>query len=80
MANTALTAELLILSVAEVPENEWFSYLGRSQYLKFKVKSLCKSNQDYKTSCPDLDFWFFLRGSLARIKQDSTADDSKEVS
>ena len=77
MANTALTAELLILSVAEVPEDTWFSYLGRSQYPKLKVKSLCRSNHDYKTSCPDLDFWSSLRGTLARIKQDSTVDDSK---
>ena len=41
MANTALTAELLILSVAEVPENEWFRYLRRFRYPKFKIKSLC---------------------------------------
>ena len=33
--------------------------------------------RDYKTSCPDLDFWVSLRGGLARIKQDSTVDDSK---
>ena len=38
---------------------------------------MSKSNKDYKTSCPDLDFWCTLRGSLARIEQDCAVDATK---
>ena len=43
LAQIALAAEVLALTIDGIPEEDWHEYIGRSQYPKLQIKSLCKA-------------------------------------
>ena len=58
LAFAALSSELLVCRVAEIPPHEQHRYLGRSQYPKFKNKSMVAPTfKEYKYNCPHMLFW-----------------------
>ena len=70
LAQAALASEVLILMVAEVPQSEWYPYLGRSQYPKFKQKKVfSKRDHDDKYDDNNLSFWAGLRNLAAQCAQ-----------
>ena len=50
-AQAALTAELLVLDVAQVPRSEQQKYRGRSQYPRLKLEPICRQvSEDHEMS------------------------------
>ena len=69
LAHIALAAELLVLSIDEIPQKDWNKYIGRSQYPKFQIKSLCKPNSiEPLENILDLRFWSKVRGLVSQCK------------
>ena len=58
LAKMSLGSELLVLIVRNIPKSQWFKYIGRGQYPKFKVKCLIRSNNETNNyACPFMLFW-----------------------
>ena len=56
LALQALSSEYLILLTLSIPRKQWHSYIGRSQYPKFKMVSIASNNKPlYKD--PDVLYW-----------------------
>ena len=55
LAKAALASEILVLKVANIPSDEHKFYTGRSQYPKFAVKPVIKTN-NYQEYCPHLSY------------------------
>jgi len=67
LAQIALAAEILTLTIAQVPQKDWYRYIGRSQYPKFQIKTLCRSNSiDPLQNVISLRFWATVKGLAAQ--------------
>ena len=67
LALSALTSELLVLDIAQIPRDEQKSYTGRSQYPIFTVKPLIKHNTS-NDFCPDLLYWGQVKQLFVHMK------------
>ena len=66
LAQVALAAELLVLLIAGIPDKDWHRYIGRSQYPKFQIKSICTPNSiEPLGNIVHLRFWTKVRGLAA---------------
>ena len=69
MAHTALATELLVLIVACVPPKDRHQYIGRSQYPKFKTRSICRANCSQNIFVNNhVAYWCHLRGLLSQVQ------------
>ena len=69
LAQIALFAEVLVLSVAGIPDKDWSKYIGRSQYPKFRIKSLCTPNSIQPLdNILNLRFWTTAKGLASQCK------------
>ena len=56
LALAALSSELLVPSVSNIPKNQHKLYNGRSQYPKSSSKPVIKDT-NYNEFCPQLNYW-----------------------
>ena len=76
----ALTAEFLILELAEVDHREQFKYIGRSQLPKFKNMSIIDTvRKGSYYSCPKFQFWSTLLNCVQSIATGSISADSLDT-
>jgi len=69
LALSALSSELLVLSVAETPIDERKLYTGRSQYPKFAKKPIIKTvkNDEF---CPHLNYWCTVKQLTTHVNNE----------
>jgi len=58
----SLAAELVVLTVAQIPSKEHKLYTGRGQYPKFVKQPVVKQTQHNKDLCPHILFWGHVKG------------------
>ena len=76
LAQTSLAAELLVLDTCQIPRSQQNLYTGRSQFPKFKTRTLINSQPDNKFSCGHLTFWGDIKGRLTKVHQESCSGSS----
>ena len=69
LAMQALSSEMLILITLDTPRQEWHRYIGRSQYPRFKTKSVAASNNKPLYCDEDLLYWGSVKTLAAATLQ-----------
>ena len=67
MAHAALSCELLVCNVSDIPHTQRYKYIGRSQYPKFKSKPLISKSNTNRYACPHVMYWGALKNNTRAL-------------